>query len=924
MAPPQTSQYVKSAFDKGKLKIHNLMPSLERTYLAIGTTIGKYRILEEIDRGGMAVVYKVLQLDLDRVVALKVLPANITINSRFVERFLAEAHAVAKLNHPNIVNIHEVAVENNVYYLAMDFIDGVNLYYYLNYQKPKLVDVLEITVRLIDALAYAHKQKIVHRDLKLNNVIMRDSLTPVLIDFGLAKALEGEEGTITKTGEIMGSPAYMAPERLFGQNTDARSDICSVGIMLYEMLTFKNPYLDPRSIHQTTLNVIEANPIPPRKLMMWIPPEIEAITLKAMHKDPTRRYQTMEEFAADIRRYQKGEPVLANPPSLPMRVRHFVKKYRASIAIVALVSLFVAFFFFSMYLQKKKEQPYWQVMYQKHFNGTLLGNEWAQYPGARVDNTNLWTVHNGELFSPSGASFVRLDRPVTRDTRVEFDIRSVDKNFFNIGFFLYGSCPDSGYCFHIYRGTSGECGITFPGSDYLFSESNSVVLPATNRFHVAIERNDNILVFKINDILVARICDYYPPVGRNHQNLGFFVNGAACAIDYISVYRFAVPALSSPTLVADRLVERGDLTSAIEEYKELLIDNSSGATEPDVFLKIADCFIRLGDFGAAKTVLTNSHMKNMSPALLMKSQYLFGIMQSRQGNIPAADSAFVKMSVLAGMNPLFLSALITMVSELRTTLAQDDPAAAESKAVYLSKQYPKYSHLLGSVQQEIMDYYTAHGSLDAAIDVGQSMLALHTADLDIVVTARVALGRLYMAKQKKSAALDMFNWCIAAHTASQAKWQAWMELAAVYFYDGNFPDAYTTYRKVYQDCPKSLITCWLARLKMAEMSSFTSCDDTPAAILSDIIQSQQPFILPRTIAQYYSGQISADDLNTFWNQYFPGDNLYLLLNANKAILDHQKSTAEDYLSALEESVPSPSWLQMQIGVLHSAVRNSKW
>jgi serine/threonine protein kinase len=328
MAPPQTSQYVKSAFDKGKLKIHNLMPSLERTYLAIGTTIGKYRILEEIDRGGMAVVYKVLQLDLDRVVALKVLPANITINSRFVERFLAEAHAVAKLNHPNIVNIHEVAVENNVYYLAMDFIDGVNLYYYLNYQKPKLVDVLEITVRLIDALAYAHKQKIVHRDLKLNNVIMRDSLTPVLIDFGLAKALEGEEGTITKTGEIMGSPAYMAPERLFGQNTDARSDICSVGIMLYEMLTFKNPYLDPRSIHQTTLNVIEANPIPPRKLMMWIPPEIEAITLKAMHKDPTRRYQTMEEFAADIRRYQKGEPVLANPPSLPMRVRHFVKKYR--------------------------------------------------------------------------------------------------------------------------------------------------------------------------------------------------------------------------------------------------------------------------------------------------------------------------------------------------------------------------------------------------------------------------------------------------------------------------------------------------------------------------------------------------------------------------------------------------------------------
>ena len=337
MSTPETSRAIQKGFDKGKLKIHNLMPSLERTYLAIGSTIGKYRIIEEIDRGGMAVVYKALQLDLDREVALKVLPANITINRRFVERFLSEAHAVAKLNHPNIVNIHEVAVENNVYYLAMDYIPGVNLYYYLNYQKPKLIDVLEITAKLCDALSYAHHQKIVHRDLKLNNVIMRDPVTPVLIDFGLAKALESEEGTITKTGEIMGSPAYMAPERLYGTGADARSDICSVGIMLYEMLTFKNPYLDPRSIHQTTLNVIEANPIPPRKLVMWLPVEIEAITLKAMQKEPAHRYQTMEELALDIRRYQKGEQVLANPPSLWSKARHLVRKRWPVLAIGALV-----------------------------------------------------------------------------------------------------------------------------------------------------------------------------------------------------------------------------------------------------------------------------------------------------------------------------------------------------------------------------------------------------------------------------------------------------------------------------------------------------------------------------------------------------------------------------------------------------------
>ena len=142
----------------------------------------------------MAVVYKALQLDLNREVALKVMPANISINRGFVERFLTEAHAVAKLSHPNIVNIYEVATEKNTYYLAMEYIPGKNLYYYLHYYKPKLVDVLEIVVKLTDALSYAHKQKIIHRDLKLNNVIMRDRLTPVLIDFGLAKALE-EDGS---------------------------------------------------------------------------------------------------------------------------------------------------------------------------------------------------------------------------------------------------------------------------------------------------------------------------------------------------------------------------------------------------------------------------------------------------------------------------------------------------------------------------------------------------------------------------------------------------------------------------------------------------------------------------------------------------------------------------------------------------------
>lgn len=173
--------------EKKNIRIRNLIANIERTFLPAGHIIGKYKIIEEVDRGGMAVVYKALQLDLKREVALKVMPANISINRRFVERFLTEAHAVARLSHPNIVSIHEVAREDNIYYLAMDYIPGENLYYFLHHRKPKLVDVLEIVSRLADALAYAHNMRIIHRDLKLNNVIMRASTNPVLIDFGLGK-----------------------------------------------------------------------------------------------------------------------------------------------------------------------------------------------------------------------------------------------------------------------------------------------------------------------------------------------------------------------------------------------------------------------------------------------------------------------------------------------------------------------------------------------------------------------------------------------------------------------------------------------------------------------------------------------------------------------------------------------------------------
>jgi serine/threonine protein kinase/tetratricopeptide (TPR) repeat protein len=909
-----TSKIEQKSSDKSRIKIHNILPNIERTFLQIGSTIGKYCIIEEIDRGGMAVVYKALQLDLDREVALKVLPANITINRRFVERFLSEAHAVAKLQHPYIVNIHEVAVENNVYYLAMDFIPGMNLYYHLNFQKPKLVDVLEITVKLADALAYAHNQKIIHRDLKLNNIIMRDNVTPVLIDFGLAKALEGEDIALTKTGEIMGSPAYMAPERLSGANTDARSDICSLGIMLYEMLTFKNPYLDPRSMPQTTMNVMEANPILPRKLVPWLPVEIEAITLKAMHKDPDKRYQTMEEFRDDVKRYQRGDPVLANPPSIWTKGKHFLHAYWPLLAIGLVVALFSALFAFSFYLNKKKEQPFWRLSYTEDFSGAKHAGGWYARPVIVGKDTLQWSIRDKALRSPAaGYSYIRFERPFSREVKVEFDVRAVSENFGHAGFFLRGSCPDSGYCFHIHRGPEARCGITYPGNDFLFADYNPVTFVAGDRYHVCVESRNNGFVYKINDVIIARIRDYFGPAGQNHRSIGFFTDATACDFDNIRIYTYTLPLFRSPAVVADRIAQRGEFADALSEYEETLPEVSNAADANDITFKMCECRIGLQQYAEAEKLLEPlGKSRDDKDALTPRRLFWEGIVYGKQGDEEKADSSFVGLFECAPDDPLCQSAAAIMIKRAMDRLGRDDPIGAGRTMALLSRHYSGTPQACGKACLMLMEYYLSRGALEQAQSVGDSILVYYKSDMDVVISAQIGLSRAHLANGNKPQAIDMLNRCITGYMPSVGVWQAWMELAEIYEYDGNFPDAFTIYNKIFSDAPKFLVTSWMARIRMGEIAGRVNSEERPDKIFDNVLLSAHPFIMPRQIAQLYKGDLSKAEFRTWWTSTYPGSREYLDYWAKKAVLDGDAPHAAEYWEEFKKGLAPNTWTAIRI------------
>jgi serine/threonine protein kinase/tetratricopeptide (TPR) repeat protein len=906
---------------KGGFKIRNVLNTVNRTILQAGAVLGKYNIIEEIGRGGMAVVYKALQTDLKREVALKVMPANITLNYRFVERFLSEGQSVAKLSHPNIVNIYEMSSENGVYYIAMEYITGANLYQHLNENKPKLVDVLEIVSKLAEALAYAHSQKIIHRDLKLNNVIMKDPLTPVLIDFGLAKALEESDsgGGITRTGEIMGSPAYMAPERLMGGEVDHRSDICSLGIMLYEMLTFKNPYLDQRNLHQTTYNVMEASPIPPKKLIPWLPVEIEAITLKAMAKDPGARYQTMDEFRKDIIRYQNGEAVLAKPPSLKKRTASYMRKRWAPIAITLLVLVFSGITGTGYYLQRKRVYSYWQLFYAQSISasadGWTLVNSDSLLPGKLEDGNRSITL------SSPGFSYMRLEQRFNRDVLIEFDISAPSKNLLRAGIFLFGDTPENAHCVHINRDGFGRSGISYPGSRFLFSdvERGTVLWQHVNR--VTVERLQNSISLTINGMPVARIYDFFPAIGKHNERIGIFVNGSEATFSNIRVYRRAIPQIPSPTLIGDRFRERGDFESAIDEYNGLMIDQSALNLTKDLYMNIADCQIRLGRYGEAINILEKSAQLHSSDAMKARARYLSGLSYLFMGDTVRAEGAFAVVTRYYKQSTVGFSIMAAEIARCARLVEAGEVEWALRDIMSNATLYPKSTPHWGALHLSILEKMAREGDVDGTTRVSNSIAALYGGYPEIKARAKMAVAEAYLNAGQTATASDIYNQLINQSSSDNA-WRSWYAIADLYEYNYDYAHAQAIYSKIWKEAPPSSVAHWMAKIKCAEQAVRDTATLNSAPLLQETLDGPHPFLLPRIIAAYYTDKITEIEFLSLWDSLQPQDSWSLYYVARKLLLQGNRTEAISVISVLQRQLPSSSWQSFQVQkILHAP---DKW
>jgi serine/threonine protein kinase len=264
----------------------------------IGKTVSHYRILEELGRGGMGIVYKAEDTKLKRTVALKFLPSELNHNEDAKNRFIHESQAAAALNHPNICTIHEVDESEGQSFIAMECIEGRSIREKIETGPLKLKDTVDIAIQVAEGLKEAHGKDIVHRDIKSANIMVTEKGRAKIMDFGLAK-LSGKT-KLTRTGTTLGTVAYMSPEQTRGEEVDHRSDIWSLGVILYEMVTGQLPFKGDYE-QAIVFSILNEEPEPVTSVRTGVPMDLEKIIHKSMKKNPGERYQSVSDLLVDLR-----------------------------------------------------------------------------------------------------------------------------------------------------------------------------------------------------------------------------------------------------------------------------------------------------------------------------------------------------------------------------------------------------------------------------------------------------------------------------------------------------------------------------------------------------------------------------------------------------------------------------------------------
>ncbi len=376
--------------------------------VALGSLLaGKYRIFEEVGRGGMGVIYKAEDLKLKRPVALKFLPPEWGSHMEAKERFIQEARAAAALSHPNICTIHEVDESEGKPFIAMEYIEGENLRDKLKKGPLPVEAALDFAIQAAKGLEKAHQKGIVHRDIKTANIMVTESGQVKIMDFGLAKLRGGS--SFTKEGTTLGTVAYMSPEQARGEKVDGRTDLWSLGVVLYEMLTGDLPFKGERDV-SILYSIVHEEPKALKDAKPPVPPELQQVIARALNKDPGQRYQAAGEMLKDLNDYQEA---LKREAAGVCNLRSFLKRLRRPIVAIPTILAVIAIALLAVWFFGRQAKVRWarQVALPEIEKLITENNAWRDLiPVCRLaERAEAYIPHDPKLAELFSKCSVRID-----------------------------------------------------------------------------------------------------------------------------------------------------------------------------------------------------------------------------------------------------------------------------------------------------------------------------------------------------------------------------------------------------------------------------------------------------------------------------------------------------------------------------------
>ncbi|MFH1024523.1 MAG: protein kinase [Planctomycetota bacterium] len=576
--------------------------------------IGKYDILGEISRGGMGIVYKAREVSLDRLIALKVLIAGEDASSEQVMRFYHEAKACARLRHPNIVVIHDVGINLDRHYIAMDFIEGTTLEEKIATGPMKPDEAVRIVLPIIRAIAYAHQKGVVHRDVKPSNILIDRTGVPHITDFGLSKEIKSEV-RLTRSGMAVGTPAYMAPEQAMGDvaATDARTDVYGLGATLYEAVTGRPPFGGENAM-QTMMAVINDDPAPPSRLAPAVSRDLETIILKAMAKTKGHRYATADEMADDLQRFLSGDPIAARPASVLQRFARRIKRHRTAAMAIGSGVVALAIVLPALHLrrlavreslkkqgeadrlaqesmvEKEKEKSRWGApVFRDTFDRVEPGKEWKVVAGPAA-----WIIQNGVLAVDAAKAqerptFLKAETPLLRgNVQIRFDIAApaLPPAEGQFGCFLAAGADPRDNSYRFQFGAEGSRHRLYLSSR-LVEQRESRAAPDT--FHeVVLERVNERVTVTVDGEPVIAYTDL-PLYAGGGLSFGFFAARGAFRVDNVVVATGGLPRKMDVVRLGDAAFSEQRYREALDRYTEMIQIYPGTASAFEALFKSALC-----------------------------------------------------------------------------------------------------------------------------------------------------------------------------------------------------------------------------------------------------------------------------------------------------------------------------------------------